>query len=106
MAAIDWHEGVWQLFNDHVDYARFEFGKKTANKWLKEMAEIDNRLRMYPESYTPEPLLKDRGILYRFCFLMKRFKLIFYYESESDTVHIVDLWDTRQKPITLVQRID
>ena len=33
MTAIDWHEGVWQLFNDHVDYARFEFGKKTANKW-------------------------------------------------------------------------
>ena len=70
------------------------------------MSEIDKRLRMYPESYTPEPLLKDRGILYRFCFLMKRFKLIFYYESESDTVHIVDLWDTKQKPITLIQRID
>ena len=48
MAAIDWHEGVWQLFNDHVDYARFEFGKKTANKWLKEMSEIDKRLRMSP----------------------------------------------------------
>ena len=41
MAIIEWHEDVWQLFNDHVDYARYEFGEKTANKWLHEMATID-----------------------------------------------------------------
>ena len=96
MAAIEWHEGVWQLFNDHVDYARYEFGEKTANKWLKEMATIDKRLRLYPESYTPEPLLRQRTPIYRFCHIMRRFKIIYYYESESDMVHIVDLWDTLQ----------
>ena len=72
MAIIEWHEGVWQLFNDHVDYARYEFGEKTANKWLHEMATIDKWLRQFP----------------------------------SDTVHIVDLWDTLQNPATLIQRID
>jgi plasmid stabilization system protein ParE len=106
MAIIEWHEDVWQLFNDHVDYARYEFGEKTANKWLHEMATIDKWLRQFPESYTPEPLLKDRDKRYRFCRLLKRFKIIYYYEPESDTVHIVDLWDTLQNPATLIQRID
>ena len=106
MAAIEWYEDAWQLFNNHVDYARYEFGVKTANKWLKEMAAIDSRLRMLPESYTPEPLLKDRKIRYRFCHIMKRFKIIYYYEAESDTVHIVDIWDAMQNPATLIHRID
>ena len=66
MAIIEWHEDVWQLFNDHVDYARYEFGEKTAKKWLHEMATMDKWLRQFPESYTPEPLLKDRGSRGRF----------------------------------------
>lgn len=37
---------------------------------------------------------------------MKRFKIIYYYEVENDTVHIIDLWDTLQNPATLYQRID
>jgi len=105
MAAIEWHEDAWRLFNDHVDYARYEFGGKTSNKWLKEMASIDKWLRLYPESYTQEPLLKDRTLIYRYCHIMKRFKIIYHYDIAKDIVYIVDLWDTLQNPATLVQRI-
>ena len=76
MASIEWHEDVWQLFNEHVEYARYEFGRKTGNKWLKEMAEIDKWLRLYPESYTQEPLLRGRTTIYTYCLIMKRFKII------------------------------
>lgn len=105
MAKIKWHEDAWRLFNDHVDYANYVFGRKTGNKWMKEMASIDNRLRQYPESYTPEPLLRGREHLYRGCHIMQRFKIIYYYEISTDTVHIVDLWDTRQNPETLKWRV-
>lgn len=71
MAIIEWHEDVWQLFNDHVDYARYEFGEKTANKWLHEMATIDKWLRQFPESYTPEPLF-SRSALSRCMVMMPR----------------------------------
>ena len=106
MAAIEWHEDAWRLFNDHVDYARYEFGRKTSNKWLKEMADIDKWLRIFPESYTQEPLLRGRTIVYRYCRIMKRFKIIYHYDKTEDTVHIVDLWDTLQNPVTLGQRIE
>ena len=106
MALIEWHKNAWRLFNEHVDYAHHEFGKKTGDRWLKEMASIDSRLRLFPESFTPEPLLKDRCNAYRFCHIMKRFKIIYYYEDSVDTVHIVDIWDTMQNPATLIHRID
>ena len=70
MALIDWHEDAWRLFNEHVDRAYYEFGRKTGEKWLKEMAVVDSRLRNYPESYTPEPLLKGRAKVYRGCLIM------------------------------------
>jgi len=105
MALIEWHEDVWQLFNEHVEYAHYEFGKKTSNKWLKEMAAIDARLRQHPESYTPEALLADRALPYRAAHIMKRFKLIHYYDRSADTVYIVDLWDTMQNPKKLQKRI-
>lgn len=69
------------------------------------MASIDNCLRQYPESYTLEPLLRGREHLYRGCHIMQRFKIIYYYEISTDTVHIVDLWDTRQNPETLKWRV-
>ena len=105
MAVVQWHEAAWRLFNEHVDHATYEFGKKTGNKWLDEMASIDSRLRQYPESYSPEPLLRGREILYRGCHIMQRFKIIYYYDASTDIVHIVDLWDTRQNPQTLKWRI-
>ena len=72
MALIDWHEDAWRLFNEHVDRAYYEFGRKTGEKWLKEMAVVDSRLRNYPESsthcglmghYSKSPSLKMENIV-------------------------------------------
>ena len=35
----------------------------------------------------------------------RRFKLIHYYDALEDTIHIIDIWDTRMNPNTLVKRI-
>jgi hypothetical protein len=35
----------------------------------------------------------------------RRFKLLYFYDETEDTVHIVDIWDTRMKPETLMKRI-
>ena len=34
-----------------------------------------------------------------------RFKIIYYYDETEDIIHIVDIWDTRMNPQTLVKRI-
>lgn len=37
--------------------------------------------------------------------MSRRFKLIYYYNEESDVVHIVDLWNTLANPKALIHRI-
>ncbi len=106
MAVIEWTPSAWQTYNDYLENARLEFGKKTALHWEEEMLHIYERLKLYPTSYTPEALLGTRRILYRSCHLMhRRFKLIYYYDEFEDTVRLVDIWDAKMNPKTLIKRI-
>ena len=83
-----------------------DYGQKTAERWLYEAAEIISRLQRFPESYTPEPLLKDRKRKYRSCRLMgRRFRLVYYYNPNTNIARIVDIWDTRMNPETLMKRV-
>lgn len=106
MAIIEWTDPAWQLYNDMLEYARLEFGEKTGRRWERELLAIDERLRLFPDSYPPEELLRDRPVVYRRCSMMhRRFKLIYFYDEVEDTVHIIDIWDTRMNPETLIKRI-
>ena len=106
MAKIEWHAKARILFRFYVQDARNEFGVSTAKKWLAEKDTIEWRLEHYPTSYPLEELLKSESIPYRFCHLMhRRFKLIYFYDDATDTIHIMDIWDTRMSPTTLTKRI-
>ena len=106
MAKIIWHDEAIMLLEGHISYALEEFGESTAMKWKKEVAAFEERVRIFPESYTPEELLVGSPVLYRRRHLMnRRFKLIHYYDETEDAVHIIDIWDTRMKPETLIKRI-
>ena len=106
MVKIIWHDQALQLLHEYIEYALAEFGKSTALRWKQEISVFEKRVLLYPESYTPEPLLRGAPAHYRFRHLMnRRFKLIHYYDEESDTIHVVDIWDTRMKPETLKNRI-
>lgn len=106
MAKIIWTTDFEQQLDHYISNAGIEYGRSTAKKWAKEVAAIEQRLRSYPTSYTPESLLLGRDKVYRRCHVMhRRFKIIYYYDQAEDTVHIVDIWDTRMNPKTLIQRI-
>ena len=76
------------------------------DSWAEEIAAFEHRLELFPTSYSPEPLLKGKTVMYRGCQLMhRRFKLIYYYDESEDVVHIVDIWDTRMNPKALIRRI-
>lgn len=105
MAKINWTKKADLLFDKYVFDAYLEYGQKTSQKWLKERIAFADRVAKHPESYTPESLLAERKRLYRSYHIMRRFKIIYYYAPSSDTVHIVDIWDSRMNPETLKQRI-
>ena len=105
MAQIRWTKKAERIFFDRVLYAYNDFGVSTAKKWQEERKRIESQLVEYPESYTPESLLSKRRLHYRSCHIMRRFKIVYYYASSSDTVWIVDIWDSKMSPGRLQQRI-
>ena len=106
MAIVKWKASAYKLFNEHVNTAFLDYGKKTAGRWLSDASEIILRLQRFPESDTPEPLLRGRKRIYRSCRLMGgRFRLVYYYNPSTNIARIVDIWDTRMNPETLIKRI-
>lgn len=104
MAKIEWTDDAKLTFKTYLRNAQLEFGTSTARKWQTERKSIEWRLERYPVSYPIEDLLRGRSLLYRLCHLMhRRFKLIYYYDEAEDTVHIVDIWDTRMNPQALIR---
>ena len=106
MAQIVWRERTEQLFGAFVEYAGLEFGKTTAQRWQKERKAIEWRLERFPESFPLEELLVGRDIRYRRSHIMnRRFKIIYHYNEAEDTVHVIDIWDTKRNPSALIRRI-
>ena len=106
MAKIDWTTKFLKLLDANISYASIEFGHSTAIRWAEEIAVFEDRVQDNPTSYAPESLLSGKKKLYRRCHIMnRRFKIIYYYDEAEDTVHLVDIWDTRMNPKTLIKRI-
>lgn len=101
MAKVVWRDKASQLLEAHIDYALTEFGRKAVSNWYKDLQRIEAQMAVHPESFTPEPLLVHRRKTYRSAIIMKNFKLIHFYDLESDTVYIDYIWDMRMKPAKL-----
>ena len=87
MATIKWNKKARQLFVEHVNYARQEFGMTTALRWFRKKNYIEERISRYPESYPLETLLCSKHRTYRRAILMKNFKIVFFDEVGQGGVH-------------------
>ena len=105
MAQVKWQKRAERELYRYLVKGFQEFGETTANKFAARAGYISKELERFPETGFPEPLLKDRKKLYRAFHINRRFKLIYYYATTSDIVHIADIWDTRREPSTLAKRI-
>lgn len=88
-----------RIIDCHLEYS----GEKSALKFSKQ---LDDKLKMvlrFPESGHPEPLLKDRKLLYRAKIINKHYKLIYFVDGE--VIRVSAIWDMRMSPTKLVKRI-
>ena len=106
MAQVKWTDEADALFDKYIMNAFVEYGRKTSMSWLNERIKMVDRLVNHPTSYPPEELLSDRDICFRSHQIMGRFKFVHYYDEETDTVFIVDIWDMKMNPKTLIKRIN
>ena len=49
------------------------------NRHIESLEEIEKRLTLYPDSYPPEPLLRNKKKRYRGAHLLGRFEIIYYH---------------------------
>lgn len=85
-------------------YSLDEFGITTVLRFNKELDNIKNRLSKHPLSSPREPLLKSFLRPYRSAIIRKNWKIIYRYDEQNDRVILIDLWDMRKHPRTLVRQ--
>ncbi len=105
MAQIIWQKRAEKELFSYLVKGFAEYGETTANHFAEKVAQQNETLSKFPEIGYPEPLLCNRKRLYRARHILKRFKIIYYYDNLSDVVHVVDLWDTKREPMKLAKRI-
>ena len=105
MAQIKWQKRAEKELYKYLIKGFIEYGETIANNFSDRVARLNAELEKYPEIGFPEPLLSSKSKLYRARHINKRFKLIYYYAERTNTVHVVDIWDSRREPTALAKRI-
>ena len=105
MAIVRWNKRPRQLWREYLLYGLNEFGKTTAIRFVNKTNRVVAQLEKYPETGFPEPLLKGKDKVYRAYHQLPHLKIIYRFFPSSETVRIVDIWDTRRSPQTLKKRI-
>jgi plasmid stabilization system protein ParE len=77
--------------------------EQAASKLLSDILQATKRLEEYPEMAFREPLLVERPEVFRSLIVRKTYKVVYY--REDDIAFIADIWDTRQYPDNLRNRI-
>ncbi len=78
-------------------------GERAAAKLHQKYLQKQKRLLKFPESGTPEPLLRDRKTLYRSVIIKDYYKMVYYVKG--DVFRIAAFWDMRMHPDNLRKRI-
>lgn len=102
---VIWKKRALNEVRSAILYGVDNFGERTAILFYQKIKMWAERLTAHPELGSPEPLLEGRKFLYRSLIVHKHHKLIYYIDTENDTLYIADLWDMRREPSRLSQRV-
>ena len=78
-------------------------GERAAAKLHQKYLQKQKRLLKFPESGTPEALLRDRKIQYRSVIINEYYKIVYYVKG--DVLRVSAFWDMRMHPDNLRKRI-
>ena len=102
---VEWFDEAQEHWIEQLEYCVQTFGESIASELIKRADEKINRLCKFPTSGTIEPLLKDKGQVFRYVHIQKRIKLIYRYDEEQQTIYIMDVWNSKMDPQHLLERM-
>ena len=85
-----------ERIEDFFEYCQLNYGTTVAQKKREEYDKILDRLKLFPESYRIEPLLKGKNKEYRAINFEKDFKII--YSIGEEEIRLENLWNTKRNP--------
>lgn len=88
-----------------VDYGSLQFGERVAMNFYLKMKRHILQLIDNPYIGRPEPLLEGKRYSYRSRIIADHHKAIYRIDTHRDMIIIVDIWDMRREPKSLVRRL-
>ena len=99
---VIWHPEATLSAAQAAEYIRMRDGEVACGNFIRAIDEAVEALKTFPESGAEERLFRKNPLHFRSFPIQKLNKII--YRIEDETVYIVDFWDTRMKPWTLINR--
>jgi plasmid stabilization system protein ParE len=98
-----WTEGAVSDWEGIARYIAVNFGKKAFDEFDKKTDEEERQIADFPGSGTPLKTRKHCNLGLKFVFIGKLSKMIYHVVDE--TVFVDVIWDTRQSPKRLADRL-
>ena len=104
MVKIKWQKEAKQdLFEICKYYSCIKRSPQTANNIKKAIFDAVCNLETFPEQGTKELALPDDDVCFRYLVVKHHYKVIYFYES--GICHIVAVWDCRNNPGVLQDKL-
>ena len=100
-----WSEGAYFDWEGIARYIAINFGKKVFDEFDEATDEAEVQITAFPKSGTALNTRKHKDLGLRFVFIGKSRLSKMIYHVDGDTVIIDVIWDIRQSPKRLSQRI-
>ena len=100
-----WSEGAHSDWDGIARYIGINFGKKAFDEFDKATDDAEAQILAFPESGTSVNTRKHKNLGLKFVFIGKERLSKMIYHVDGDTIVIDVIWDIRQSPQRLAQRI-
>jgi plasmid stabilization system protein ParE len=100
---IEWTDKAKRHLKDIFDFYVETAGRKIATEMATDIKVATKPLTKFPQMAAIEPFLSDLPEKFRSLVVRGHYKVIYY--ADSDTVHILAVWDCRQNPDNLQVQI-
>ncbi len=101
MAKVILTSSARRKYDEMMDYAYANFGEETEKDLQIAFNKLVLQLSSFSQSASKERLLSGFTEQYRSIVFRKLWRIVYVYDSVSEKVLIVDIWDNRSNPDVL-----
>lgn len=97
---------AWESWESIVSFYADNYGSKAISDLTDRFEAKCENIRKFPESGSLEPLAYGLTPTYRFFYISKYLKIIYYIDNKEKSINVADIWDARMSPQKLRRRLN